>query len=204
METREQKDRRNKRARERRAEARRERDPVYCFNCGNEITYNPESKGKQRTKFCSEGCYEVGRKKDPTFYEKKREYSKEYVARNKERISEARKSYWTNPRTQYLSRVSNLKTRYGVTEEEYVGAMDAQKGCCAICGDSLERPYVDHCHTTGCFRGLLCQFCNTAIGHLKEDASIMRSAADYVEKSYSLVQGTTVQKYADAICNLVP
>ena len=42
---------------------------------------------------------------------------------------------------------------------------------------------VDHCHTTGKVRGLLCQSCNTGIGLLKEDTKLFMAAIEYLEKS---------------------
>lgn len=41
---------------------------------------------------------------------------------------------------------------------------------------------VDHCHENGHVRGLLCSSCNTAIGLLRDDPAILRSAIAYLEK----------------------
>jgi len=41
---------------------------------------------------------------------------------------------------------------------------------------------VDHCHTTGEVRGLLCNRCNTGIGQFKDNPNILRSAARYLDK----------------------
>jgi hypothetical protein len=63
----------------------------------------------------------------------------------------------------------------------------AQGGRCAICrGDSSSSPggvlHVDHCHTTRQVRGLLCADCNRALGQFKDDAAILRAAAEYLER----------------------
>lgn len=62
----------------------------------------------------------------------------------------------------------------------------AQEYRCAIC--STDKPTgkwkvfaVDHDHTTGQIRGLLCNECNRGMGLLKDDASLLRSAAEYLE-----------------------
>lgn len=77
-----------------------------------------------------------------------------------------------------------LKKAYGIGYEEYQTMLAAQDGMCAICGtlDTGKRRAfaVDHCHTCGEVRGLLCSPCNTAIGSLKEDLGIMQRAMDYV------------------------
>lgn len=59
----------------------------------------------------------------------------------------------------------------------------AQGGVCKICRrpeTQRKRLAVDHCHTTGAVRGLLCITCNAEIGHLLDDPEIIRRAADYV------------------------
>jgi hypothetical protein len=40
---------------------------------------------------------------------------------------------------------------------------------------------VDHCHTSGKIRGLLCTNCNTAIGLLKDDPNALQRAIDWVK-----------------------
>ena len=56
-----------------------------------------------------------------------------------------------------------------------------QTGICDICGET--RPLnQDHNHVTERVRGKLCMSCNTAIGHLKDNPVVLRSAADYLEK----------------------
>jgi hypothetical protein len=83
-----------------------------------------------------------------------------------------------------------LKHYYGITLVEYENLLVAQNGVCAICRQAetstdpkLNRPRrlaVDHCHTTGKIRGLLCLACNTAIGKLKDDPQLIERAAAYV------------------------
>jgi hypothetical protein len=49
----------------------------------------------------------------------------------------------------------------------------AQENRCGSCGDVfVKTPFVDHCHTTGKVRGLLCSHCSTGLGNFKD--SIMR------------------------------
>jgi hypothetical protein len=57
---------------------------------------------------------------------------------------------------------------------------------CAICG--TDKPTgkwvvfaVDHCHVTGKVRGLLCNECNRGMGLLRDDATLLRKAADYLD-----------------------
>jgi hypothetical protein len=52
-----------------------------------------------------------------------------------------------------------------------------------ICSINIKNGYhVDHCHSTGKVRGLLCQKCNQAIGLLRESESLFFKAAEYIKE----------------------
>jgi hypothetical protein len=80
---------------------------------------------------------------------------------------------------------NHLKRNYGITIDDYNEMFQEQGGRCAICGkhqsEFKNRLYVDHNHSTGTVRGLLCQKCNTAIGLLSDDIILVRMAAEYLE-----------------------
>ncbi|MAO21337.1 MAG: hypothetical protein CMJ25_11365 [Phycisphaerae bacterium] len=84
---------------------------------------------------------------------------------------------------QNARRRSNKRvTAYGVTPVQFNKMLEQQGGACAICGTSIDqKAHVDHCHTSGKVRGLLCNNCNTAIGKLKDNPEIIQSALDYVK-----------------------
>jgi hypothetical protein len=74
-----------------------------------------------------------------------------------------------------------LKLRYGLTEEEVAEITGWQARRCLICLDV--RPlHVDHDHSTGEIRGLLCFGCNGALGQFRDDSEVMRRAVDYLER----------------------
>lgn len=77
-----------------------------------------------------------------------------------------------------------LATRYGMTLEEYQERAAAQGGRCAICGDQPEkgRLHVDHNHTTGAVRDLLCRPCNHALGNAQDNPSRLRAMIAYLER----------------------
>ena len=95
---------------------------------------------------------------------------------------EATKVWRKNNREAYLEscRRSNMKKNYGLTLEQYDKMYSDQCGECKICGVFRERLHVDHCHTTGEVRDLLCSQCNVAIGYAKEDENILRSMIEYI------------------------
>lgn len=91
-------------------------------------------------------------------------------------------------------RLQNLFNKYRITEAQYLALLDQQNGCCAVCGYKPaedENLHVDHDHECcsdratscgKCVRGLLCNGCNLGIGHMADDPSRLRAAAQYLER----------------------
>jgi hypothetical protein len=80
----------------------------------------------------------------------------------------------------------SLKYNYGITLEEYERKLENQDFGCAICGIKIpggngKHFYVDHNHTTGQVRDLLCHNCNFVIGYAKEDTDILQAVIRYLE-----------------------
>jgi len=95
------------------------------------------------------------------------------------------KQYRTPDKSRVWSLKWRLANRYGIKQEDFTGMMEAQGYKCAICSDELDfdsgKFAVDHNHTTGDVRGILCPSCNHGIGKLKDNPSVLRSAAQYLE-----------------------
>lgn len=87
---------------------------------------------------------------------------------------------------QLVSRGYLLNHRYGITLEDYTSLLADQEGCCAVCNvKQVDKPYhfnVDHCHTTGVVRGLLCSPCNVFLGVIKDDVDALKRAITYLER----------------------
>lgn len=77
-----------------------------------------------------------------------------------------------------------LRTKYGLSPEDYSGMVEEQAGRCAICGGSpapQKRLVVDHCHASGAVRGLLCGPCNSGLGQFHDNQDRLRAAISYLE-----------------------
>lgn len=140
----------------------------------------------------------IHRRKDRGNREQVRPYCKkclaaknaEYKQRNHEQVAEYYRSYrqtnkgrWT--RSPEDRRAENLR-KYNITIEDYDMLEAQQSNLCAICrkpSTNRRRLHVDHCHTTGKVRGLLCFRCNTALGGFSDDVALLESAIKYL-KSY--------------------
>jgi hypothetical protein len=87
------------------------------------------------------------------------------------------------------SKIAEAKPKKDLTKLSYQQKLEANvlfrnvKGC-MICGLSFRdrRKMIDHCHTTGVVRGLICFSCNTALGHFKDDIDVLKSAIRYLER----------------------
>ena len=82
------------------------------------------------------------------------------------------------------------KKMYGLSLTEIAEMEVAQNYCCKICGVHVDekpskrsRLCVDHCHTTGKIRGLLCGRCNSVLGLAGDNIEILQRAVEYLKES---------------------
>jgi hypothetical protein len=85
-------------------------------------------------------------------------------------------------------REQNLTRNYKMSQSDYEKILNDQHGLCAICGSPSPGGHgtmfrIDHDHSSGKIRGLLCNKCNVGIGHFDDDTEKMRLAILYLEKS---------------------
>jgi hypothetical protein len=73
-----------------------------------------------------------------------------------------------------------LSRRYNLTHGQYIEMYEEREGECDICGDYHETLCIDHEHSTGKIRGLLCQECNKALGLFYDNPLLIQSAIDYL------------------------
>lgn len=116
------------------------------------------------------------------------EYQREWRKLNPERVHASYKKGHAQ------KRIYSRHYRYGITEEQFQQKLEEQKNVCAICGTDTpgrnhENFHVDHCHTTGKIRGLLCDKCNRGLGYFNDNPDALRKAAHYLEANGT----TTIQ-----------
>ena len=90
-----------------------------------------------------------------------------------------------------VNRNIQLYQKYGILLEDYERILEEQEGRCAICGMKAEHNvingrlkslHVDHDHSTGTIRGILCSNCNTGLGMFKDDPTLLRNAIEYLRR----------------------
>lgn len=110
-------------------------------------------------------------------------YSKAYEAKRPGRWAAARTA--RTAAQPDARRDAYYRREYGITLAEYERLLVEQGGRCAICRrrPGRRRLSVDHDHTTGRVRGLLCSDrpgCNSALARFDKDPKTARRAAAYL------------------------
>lgn len=90
----------------------------------------------------------------------------------------------------HYSRARRLRANYGITLEQFDQMAAEQKYACAICGEhpapvgkhNRDTLNVDHDHSTGKVRGLLCVSCNLGLGNFGENPARLLRAMDYLAR----------------------
>lgn len=167
-----------------------------CLVCKFEKPFEEFHKAKKEKDGYQYSCIACSKEYHAKRYveqkEKIKSQTEKYRLANKDRIEKAQ-TIWKakNPeKVRQYQRVTNLK-KFGLSNESYNLMVEQQKNLCAICKKpeifvhsktkEIARLAVDHCHTTGKTRKLLCKNCNTGLGLFKDDSSILMSAAQYLK-----------------------
>ena len=121
--------------------------------------------------------------------DKRRARSKRYASENRERVYEnGRKSRDRRRFTRSLERIRRAAEDRGhepclATENE---VRKAFTGFCFVCGvhesELKTKLNLDHCHSTGTFRGWLCGSCNRALGYAGDSATILEKLIEYLRR----------------------
>lgn len=94
-----------------------------------------------------------------------------------------------NPTWRHARWITNLKSKYSITKEQYIDKMLEQDFRCALCLEPQSSWVVDHDHACcdkerscgSCVRSLLCDNCNKMLGHARDNTATLRRAAEYLE-----------------------
>lgn len=104
---------------------------------------------------------------------------------------ECKVSKWTERRRH--RRQSAARIEHLPKSEQWVYAKETklseQRGKCALCDEqmSAETACLDHDHTTGVLRGVLCRRCNVGLGFFKDSEELLMQAIDYLRKYKGVV-----------------
>lgn len=153
-----------------------------CKTCVKSKIYIPAKTCIIDNKKACSKCSEV---KDISCFDKR-------INRKSGIQSMCRKCRSSYPKKSYPERIRNydLLKSYGISIKDFEILLSGQNNCCGICGinqddlKSVRKKYlcVDHCHTTGKIRGLLCDNCNRGVGLLGDTEENLLNALNYLRK----------------------
>jgi hypothetical protein len=149
-------------------------------------------------------CRNITAKKDSLKHvERKTTCSREWKRKNRIKIRAWEKQDRIDNPDKYRKYRRNFDIKYpgmrnirtiararGLKPEEYLAFFDKQDHKCAICKNEeirktkgkVMRLGLDHCHTTGKNRELLCHNCNTGIGKFFDSVELLQAAIVYLRK----------------------
>ena len=154
-----------------------------CSKCKMEKTLDEFSKDKNSSTGYTYQCKKCRNAYYNTYYNSNPEKMKAKNANNWLK----RKKYYQSEVGISSSRRSHLKRKYGISLEEYNKLSEKQEHKCAICGNSEMNTKnnvlcIDHNHTTGKVRALLCGLCNTGLGNFLDNKILLENAIKYLDK----------------------
>lgn len=89
----------------------------------------------------------------------------------------------------HIYKEKHIKKTYGLSLDDLFSLIEAQGYKCAVCNTDLKdrnpkNVHIDHCHNSEDMkiRGILCNNCNMALGLLKDDVEVLKSAIKYLKK----------------------
>jgi hypothetical protein len=91
-------------------------------------------------------------------------------------------------------KLSQYAKHHKISPEQMFAIFARANGQCEICKkplglhgtklrNSKNTACIDHCHTTGKVRGVLCFNCNSALGHFSDDTETIKIAINYLQRA---------------------
>ena len=164
------------------SQCRRDKDRKYKLNNPDKHAETANRKRNEDRKLYREGISDI----EPKANILARIDRKENPEKHQEWSRRVREKQGQSRNTKEVCRRLNLEV------SDYYVMLEKQNNLCAICKmeetkksrteGKICQLAIDHNHTTGKIRGLLCHHCNAAIGHLKEDIQLFHNAIEYLKE----------------------
>jgi len=162
-----------------------------CSQCGKTRTLSEFSKQRDASDGYRSHCKECTAR-----------YSRRWAVLNRSRMNSVRRKWRAEHKEQYANQCRRYRKKnpatgrrnarkkrlkkYGLTLDAYEILLRSQDSQCAICGAERgatrhEALCVDHRHSDGSVRGLLCRRCNLLLGHAEDSVALLQAAVAYLE-----------------------
>jgi hypothetical protein len=174
--------------------------------CSRGHTVERKTSTGQCLKCCEEDRIRWRADNRERYLAQSREQKKKWRTENPEKVKEARKRFATK-HADRLKKAERERARRRYNTEGYQQSKARRKArieaelaavagrprptVCDICNEPVKKTVFDHCHKHGHFRGWLCNACNKALGLAKDNPSLLRKMARYLERTSGEVEGST-------------
>lgn len=153
----------------------------FCRKCGWPKPLSDFGKDRGRRDGHTSACKECKNKQSAAWQKANPERVKEINALHKNN----RKEYYSDPTRKLKYRSLDLERRFGLTHADYEEILAKQNGTCKICrllriSEGKNFMPLDHCHQSGRIRGILCSWCNRALGLFEDDIELLKRAINYL------------------------
>lgn len=124
---------------------------------------------------CSNSVYAIGRCR--------KHYMKDRYQRNVDEIRAYQRRYIKTDQSRAYRRNYNAQPAARARRGQPAPTRPMPTAC-EVCGRVSERTlHLDHCHTTGAFRGWLCKRCNMALGKFGDSIAGIERVLAYLKRS---------------------
>jgi hypothetical protein len=122
--------------------------------------------------------------------EQRRVWARTYYLRHRDRIRARTKAWYAANRDRRIEtlRKWHFAKKYGITPDDFDVLLLCQNNVCAICSSRRKTMCVDHDHSTGEVRGVLCRSCNVALGQMEDNVAWLARAIEYLNDYSTRVQ----------------
>lgn len=112
----------------------------------------------------------------------------EKVKQTRIRTRQVRREYYEDPERKLKYRKKYIENSFNISYSLYEELQEKQSNLCAICGNpeiSTRNSYlcIDHNHSTGEVRGLLCNKCNRGLGLFEDNQELLIKAITYLKNN---------------------
>jgi len=161
-----------------------------CASCQCELSFDEFHRDKNRRDGRSPYCKDCVRN-----YQRSRGHAERARYSQRERRASNPELVRTKARIDARNRRLRL---LGISERDFETIIGRQGSRCWICRRNRQ-PFphdlvVDHDHVTGEVRGALCRSCNSAIGLLGDDATLLQRAIEYLNGAWKSTKGCTIEQ----------
>ena len=164
-------------------------DPLYRAKRNEQSVKDKEARKKYMKEYYAKNPEKFAKRtpeKQAEYNERRRQIYAENE--NVRLIARKKAKDWQDANPE--KRKSQRLRKFDIQLSDYKDMLAMQNGSCAICGYSDMSnpnffPVVDHCHSTGVVRGLLCMECNMGLGKFKDDINRLWIAISYLQRNGS-------------------